>query len=105
MFDPSDDGVSFDDDEFEFTVLKKHHQFFGPFPMTYSEFADEDAVKLIIYAMETTPAEKRKPFHAITEREISKEDNVFLQKIMKLDPRDRPTAKEILEDAWFADAN
>lgn len=66
---------------------------------------DEDAINLIIHAMETTPAEKPKPFHLVTEREIAKEDNVFLQNIMKLDARDRPTAKETLEDAWFADAN
>lgn len=103
MFDPSNDGVAFDDDEFEFTVLKKHHQFLGPFPMTYSEVADKDAIALIIYAMDSVPAEKRKPFHLITEREMAKEDNVFLQGIMKLDPRQRPTAKEILKDPWFSD--
>lgn len=29
-------------------------------------------------------------------------DNVFIQKIMKLDWRDRPTAKELLEDEWWS---
>ena len=42
-----------------------------------------------------------KPFERITEREISKEDKTFMLKIMKLDLRDRPTAKELLEDMWF----
>ncbi|PSK41789.1 hypothetical protein B9Z65_9175 [Elsinoe australis] len=103
MFDPSNDGVSFDDDEFEFAILKRHHQFLGPFPITYSEIADRDAIALIIHAMDSIPAEKRKPFHLITEREMTKEDNMFLQRIMKLDPRQRPTAKEISEDPWFSD--
>ncbi|KKK18560.1 hypothetical protein ARAM_006260 [Aspergillus rambellii] len=47
------------------------------------------------------PPEKLKPFSLASQREISKQDKDFLLKIMKLDPRDRPTAKELLEDEWF----
>lgn len=47
------------------------------------------------------PAELIKPFKRIGERDILKEDKTFLLKIMKLDPRDRPPAKELLEDEWF----
>lgn len=101
MFSPSNDGVPFDDEEYEWTILKRHHMFLGPFPITYNEFADPDAIKIIIYTMNSVPTEKMKPFRYITEREMSKEDNLFLQKIMKLDPRDRPTAASLLEDPWF----
>jgi hypothetical protein len=90
MFDPSNEGVNFDDPEFEFSILKRHHKFLGPFPSTYSEFATPDTVALIIRAMQSVPGAQRKPFHLITQREMHKDDNVFLQKIMKLDPRDRP---------------
>ncbi len=101
MFDPGNDGIVVDHEDYELTILMKHHQFFGPFPTSYSEFADQDAIKIIIYAMDSLPREKAKPFQCITEREMTKEDNAFLFKIMKLDPRDRPTAREILQDEWF----
>ena len=71
--------------------------------MTYLDFADDDALKLMTHAMESIPLEKRTPFHLNTEREIVREDNLFLQKIMRLDPRDRLTASEILQDEWFAE--
>ena len=51
--------------------------------------------------MNGVPPEKTKPFELITERKTSKEDKAFILKIMKLDPRDRLTAKEFLEDVWF----
>jgi serine/threonine protein kinase len=51
--------------------------------------------------MDGVPPEKMKPFERITEQEVSKEDKAFLLKIMKLDPRDRPTAKQLMEDEWF----
>lgn len=42
-----------------------------------------------------------KPFKRITTKEIPPADKVLLLKIMKLDPRDRPTAEALLEDEWF----
>lgn len=79
----------------------KHHQFFGPFPLSYREIADEDVLTILTYVMNEVPRETLKPFQYITEREISKKDKAFVLKIMKLDPRDRPTAKELLQDEWF----
>jgi hypothetical protein len=38
------------------------------------------------------------PFHRTTQREVCKKDNQFIGKIMMMDWRDRPTAKELLED-------
>ena len=46
-------------------------------------------------------AENRKPFQFLTDEEITIEDKKVLLKVMKLDPRDRPTAKELLRDEWF----
>ena len=79
----------------------KQHQFFGPFPLSYKEIADDETLAILTHVMRAVPREKMKPFECITEREISKEDKSFILKIMKLDPRDRPTAKELLEDVWF----
>ena len=44
------------------------------------------------------------PFARISEREVSKEDKKFILRIMKLDPRDRPSAQQLLDDEWFDSA-
>ena len=79
----------------------KQHQFFGPFPLSYKEIADDETLAILTHVMHAVPWEKMKPFEHITEQEISKKDKSFILKITKLDPRDRPTAKELLEDVWF----
>jgi casein kinase II subunit alpha len=32
------------------------------------------------------------------------EDRQFVARILKMDPRERPTARELLKDEWFGDA-
>lgn len=32
---------------------------------------------------------------------ITQEDKIFISKLMKFDPRDRPSAGELLEDEWL----
>ncbi|KAK7698704.1 hypothetical protein SLS64_012315 [Diaporthe eres] len=44
-----------------------------------------------------------KPFRLVTTKEISAADKKFLLKVMKLDPRERPTVEELLEDEWFTE--
>jgi hypothetical protein len=51
--------------------------------------------------MHEVPQSKTTPFHRTTEREVYVKDKKFIGKIMKMDWRDRPTAKELLEDEWF----
>lgn len=46
-------------------------------------------------------SKNRRPFALAEDPELSKADRSFLCRIMKLDPRDRPTAKELLMDEWF----
>ena len=81
----------------------RQHQWFGPFPISYREIADEDTQEAIIGIMSAVPREKLKPFQFLGEREICNEDKSFILKIMKLDPRDRPVAKEVLRDEWFTE--
>ena len=35
------------------------------------------------------------------DKQLTKEDKIFILKIMRLDPRDRPTARQLLDDEWF----
>ncbi|KAK0649247.1 kinase-like domain-containing protein [Cercophora newfieldiana] len=63
------------------------------------EFTDTMAIINFINA-QGSPA---KPFHRVGPREVPPADMEFILKIMKLDPRDRPTAEELLADVWFTE--
>ncbi|KFY05428.1 hypothetical protein V491_09138, partial [Pseudogymnoascus sp. VKM F-3775] len=100
--------VPFDHEEHELEILMKHCQFFGPYPLSYKDLADLETQNVLAHVMNTiggatTGKDLRKPFYLAGEKEILKEDREFLGRVMKLDPRDRPTARELLGDKWFED--
>lgn len=71
---------------------------FGPFPPKIRDLVNEDTYQLVIYIMHLNPPEIMTPFSMVRKRDIVKEDKEFILRIMKMDWRDRPTAKELLED-------
>lgn len=73
-------------------IVELQHKWFGPFPPSYRDIASDQQELAILTIMAEVPLEKMKPFHYLKEREICAEDKAFVLKIMKLDPRDRPTA-------------
>ena len=93
--------VPADHEEYELKILMRQHQFFGPFPLSYEEIADNETLAILTHVMHRVPPEQMKPFARIAEREVSKENKSFILKIMKLHPKDRPTVTELLEDVWF----
>lgn len=93
-----------DHDEYDVKILFKHHRIFGPFPVSYREIADEQRLAVLSWIMQNSSAETLKPFHLTTADEICEEDKQFVLKVMKMDPRDRPTARALLEDEWFGSA-
>ncbi|KAK2804267.1 hypothetical protein FQN51_002357 [Onygenales sp. PD_10] len=90
-----------DHDEYELEILARYHIFFGPYPLSYSDLADKETLAILRYIMASVPADQLKPLRLASRREISPEDREFVLRIMKIDPRDRPGAKEILADEWF----
>lgn len=84
-------------------MLKRQFRYFGPFPAKYEEIASPETVAAILYLMQEIPQSQTTPFQMTTEKEVCQKDKVFIGKIMKMDWRDRPTAKELLEDEWFKD--
>lgn len=78
--------------------MKEQYRFFGPWPPKIQEIVDEETFTSILYIMSIIPPEKMTHFQ---EREVVKKDKDFILKIMKMDCRDRPTAKELLQDEWF----
>lgn len=86
-------------------IVVRQHQWFGPFPISYREIADEDTQQAILGIMSVVPPEKLKPFKYLSAREICNADKAFVLRIMMLDPRDRPTARELLQGEWFTECS
>jgi serine/threonine protein kinase len=99
IFKPS--GVDPADSTYAVEVFRRHDQYFGPFPLSYTTLADDDRLETLTIITKSTV--KRKPFKMASSKETSKEDREFIRKLMKLDPRDRPSATMLLQDAWFGD--
>lgn len=99
LFKPK--GISRGDEQYMPEILRRQYRYFGPFPQRFVEIVPDDAIGTVISVVKENPTEKRTPFYLTTEREVIKRDNVFISKMMKLDWRDRPTAKELLEDEWW----
>ncbi|KAL9023335.1 MAG: hypothetical protein Q9196_007265 [Gyalolechia fulgens] len=96
------DNVDVDKDEYPLLVFIKQASIFGPIPLSYREIADDARLEILTQTIHYINENKlKKPFHLSADKELSKEDRTFICKIMKLDPRDRPTAKELLQDEWF----
>ncbi|MCJ1411532.1 hypothetical protein MMC19_005622 [Ptychographa xylographoides] len=102
IFKPT--GVPFESAEYPIQVLIKQVSIFGPVPLSYGEIADSDRLGILDAVINVvTDHNLQKPFALSTDEELSAADRTFLCKIMKLDPRDRPTATELLRDEWFRD--
>ncbi|KAK4136882.1 kinase-like protein [Trichocladium antarcticum] len=99
LFNPRVEGVDPEDNAYELTALKRMHRFFGPYPRSYGDFNDTATMTIIDFIHRQGPPAK--PFARVGPREMPPADKEFILKIMKLDPRDRPTAEELLADTWF----
>ena len=83
-------------------MLIKQVSIFGPVPLSYGEIADEERLGILTSVINLVNDHNlQRPFCMSADKELSRDDRIFISKIMKLDPRDRPTAKELLQDEWF----
>jgi hypothetical protein len=89
------------DENYNVEVVKSQFRYFGPFPAKYEEIASEETVTTILYLMHLIQPSTMTPFRMVTEREVVKEDKEFILKLMQMDWRDRPAAKDLLQDEWF----
>ena len=75
---------------------------FGPFKLSFREIMNQEREELVAATIDQINKEYLElPFERSTDPYVTEADKMFLLKIMKLDPRDRPTASELLEDEWF----
>ncbi|WEW62007.1 hypothetical protein PRK78_007507 [Emydomyces testavorans] len=98
LFEPRNKDA---EESYDLQVLMKQHEWFGPFPHSMKEIVDEGADKIVAYIY--GKVERVGAFLYAKEREICEADKAFILRIMKLDPRDRPTAVELLKDEWFTE--
>ncbi|KAK0750750.1 kinase-like domain-containing protein [Schizothecium vesticola] len=70
-------------------------------PESYQDFKEEETMTIVNFINTQGPPPKL--FHRVGSREVPPADTDFLLKILKLDPRDRPTAEERLADVWFTE--
>lgn len=103
MFNPANEDVGIDDDIYAFTVLKRMYRVFGPFPQTFEDFAEVNPNLLTVINVIHEYGPPERPFQRTSPIEVSPADKEFILKIMKLDPRDRPTAQQLLDDEWFVE--
>lgn len=92
--------VDVEDANYNDKVLERNHIFFGPFPLSYTDFVPREKRDGLAKIMNRVGA-NRKPFGMIKDPEFNDDDKAVILRIMKLDPRDRPKVEALLEDEWF----
>ncbi|KUI70428.1 Serine/threonine-protein kinase svkA [Cytospora mali] len=86
------------DEDYNVEVDQSQFRYFGPFPPKIKEVVNDETYTSVLYLMHLNPPESMTPFRLVTEQEVAKEVKEFVLRIMKMDWRDRPTAKELLKD-------
>lgn len=75
---------------------------FGPVPLSYEEIANEERLGILTAAINYVNENRLQLLFSVSEdEELLKEDRDFIMRMMKLDSRNRPTAKDILQDEWL----
>ncbi|KAL8931623.1 MAG: hypothetical protein Q9211_006832, partial [Gyalolechia sp. 1 TL-2023] len=100
IFKPKD--VEPDDVNYGFWVLVEQVRRFGPVPLSYEEIANADRLGILTTVIDYgNNNQLQLPFSMSEDQELLKGDRDFIVQLMKLDPRHRPTATDLLEDDGF----
>ncbi|KAI1161900.1 serine/threonine protein kinase [Nemania serpens] len=86
---------------YELTVLRRMYNSLGPFPPSIADIINPDMFEVIYFLNQQRPPQR--PLQRWSTKELPPADNEFIRRILKLDPRDRPTVEEILQDEWFTE--
>ena len=106
MFKPDPKDATADDEEYLIHIIIRQLAHFGPVPKSYIDLIPrEDGDRWSILASATQyikDNQKQRPFKLIEDDCLTEEDREFLLKVMKFDPRDRPTTRQLLQDKWLS---
>lgn len=98
-------GITVDHGDYDFNIMVQQFKFFGPLPDKFHELlqGNENNIMMADWLVVNVPSERWSLFSRVCEAELPSRDRDFICRIMKMDPRDRPTAKGLLNDPWFED--
>lgn len=97
-------GIDEEDETYLVMVLALQCGYFGPFPDKYVELA-EGITTEHFHHLEKLVTQKggRRKFRRTLAVDFCEETVAFLDRVMKLDQRDRPSAQDLLQDQWLSD--
>ena len=100
IFKPKDAGP--DDKEYCFMILAEQVRRFGPVQLSYMEIVPPERQAALAGVIRYVKSNMSPlPFSMSADEELGEEVRDLIVKMMRFDPRDRPTAKELLQDQWF----
>ena len=101
MFSPPE--VNEKNEMYPVTILTLQCAYFGPFPDKFVELSDAISMK-DLDGIEGLVNQRggRKKYRNTLVTNFSTETVSFLDQLMKLDPRDRPSPQELLQDQWLS---
>ena len=101
FFSPLD--VDEKDEIYYVMILMLQCAYFGPFPNRYVGLSDAITTEALdgIEGLVALRGGRRKYRYTLTAN-ISDKAVSFLDKFMKLDPRDRPSPQELLQEQWLS---
>jgi casein kinase II subunit alpha len=92
-------------DEYTLHIIIRQVSWFGPFPLKFEEIVDPETLQNCSIVQQYINANAlMKPFIRAKDPELDEDDKRFICRIMKIDPRDRPTATELLRDKWLQES-
>ncbi|KAL8966903.1 MAG: hypothetical protein Q9197_005725 [Variospora fuerteventurae] len=88
------------DEFFALAVLILQNKYFGPFPEKFFQLLDDEGAAVLRYVLGQC-GEETQLFAKTDPGTINSEDKEFILYLMKPDPRDRPSATEVLMHPWL----
>jgi hypothetical protein len=90
-----------DDPDYLLHVLLKYYRILGPWPASLEDFADSIRIGVMAHVADMSPRETLRLLAWVEDGEIDEQDRRFLLRTLKLGPRDRSSARELLEEDWL----
>ncbi|KAH6716498.1 hypothetical protein BKA61DRAFT_655226 [Leptodontidium sp. MPI-SDFR-AT-0119] len=93
------------EEEAEIEMLQKQNPMTDPYPLALLERAGGDwpALFQAFADMDEDQRERVTWRLVIQELQLPEEDGAFIERVLKIDPAERPTADALLKDKWFAE--
>lgn len=93
-------GVPEDHEQFIPRVIIRQFGFFGPYPEKYADIVAPIITEVNELKRAVGGPVAEQLYRNTLAQRMKKEDLDFLLSFMKIDPRDRPSAEELLQDPW-----